>query len=1011
MEVDVASDDEESDEEASRGTKRVRPEDDRLSTIHEEPKLKRARTQEELSPQTQRTEQTFSASSSASVTTAVATPSEVLSTSAALLPVILTARKTLTKEEADSIISFSGAKEKPAARLIFGESQLEWPAGYALLLIPILPPVLEVLIKDCNAYLLNPIEERISVILLTPDSDRQQFTKGLIENQCNETATDADQEDEESTENCITTALMVAADWGDVSATRTLLDNGANPNAQNADNTTALMLAAARGHIRIVRMLIHHQRTNATLTNDYGFDALQYAALNGHADVCELLLNFGGATITWRTDSHPLLLAAKAGHTKVCKLLIERNVNVDLENSDRQTALILAAGSNHLECCRLLLEMGADPGHIDSDGDSPLSMVCVYGYLELFNLLIEKGAPVNSDRYTNTPLIYAAAKNHTDLILRLIDLKADLEASSGPENDTALSLACLNMHEEAALILLKAGADPYRQTNPFRTALAFAAQSGLVQALSFMLEQNPRPARKATIGYTALMLAIQSGHVDAAKLLLEAKTPVEVPNKNFSAFYPPLLNMLFIASPPNTLQLLDLLLKFGAPWNHTDSSGYDALMTAALCGDFDSIIMLLEHGAVIGQLNTFSASALQICADSFEEILDGPGVASPRANLLFNCFILMIEAARRQPDWISLRNITAKKLRHRLTRELLWQQTAWLPKDYKLPCVFDPEPMNRESLFQFIESLAKLDTQEWDIEDIEWQLQTLLIPLPIIDFLRPYFRALPALKDKLFVSLAAPQTQESLGRSLAIGMTATLERMLVEPHLISDSYDALGWNPAKSLLSMHATTNVSVIIDWGIHNESQMLMPAFETLFDSCLQFTLNCHQAPHLSLEFAPKSGVIATELMAKGVFPALAEAIDAGWRQSWRETCHQQSATMFLSSASASFGTDSNLADLNSGLEEFSLWDFLDPENSSSVSASAALSENQSDQLLQTFRTAMASIVDSPDIMMLPETTAEVAGVYADLMHRQVYMLAQFVREGAVTKAVAKKQAPALM
>ena len=103
-------------------------------------------------------------------------------------------------------------------------------------------------------------------------------------------------------------------------------------------------------------------------------------------------------------------------------------------------------------------------------------------------------------------------------------------------------------------------------------------------------------------------------------------------------------------------------------------------------------------------------------------------------------------------------------------------------------------------------------------------------------------------------------------------------------------------------------------------------------------------------------------------------------------------------------------NMECLNVG-EEFSFLDFLESDNSMYASVFTTLSERQSDQLFQRFRKAMASIVDSRNILVLPDATTEVAGISAELMHRQVYMLAQFAREGAVTKPAANKPASASM
>jgi ankyrin repeat protein len=74
--------------------------------------------------------------------------------------------------------------------------------------------------------------------------------------------------------------------------------------------------------------------------------------------------------------------------------------------------------------------------------------------------LIDAGADLNSeaeDRGT-TPLMDAAASGHTELIRHLIDLNAELEHMSR-DGQTAVVLAVGNGREDAAVVLIQAGAN------------------------------------------------------------------------------------------------------------------------------------------------------------------------------------------------------------------------------------------------------------------------------------------------------------------------------------------------------------------------------------------------------------------------------------------------------------------------------------------------------------------------------------------------------------------------
>lgn len=66
---------------------------------------------------------------------------------------------------------------------------------------------------------------------------------------------------------------------------------------------------------------------------------------------------------------------------------------------------------------------------------------------------------------------------------------------------------------------------------------------------------------------------------------------------------------------------------------------------------------------------------------------------------------------------------------------------------------------------------------------------------------------------------------------------------------------------------------------------------------------------------------------------------------------------------------------------------------ETSSNV-IDSSLSEQLSSQLLSAFREALATKVYSAELMQLPDGSAKEGALYADLMHRQLHMIMQFIR-----------------
>ena len=86
------------------------------------------------------------------------------------------------------------------------------------------------------------------------------------------------------------TALMRAADKGNLSAVRNLIAAGADVNRQDEDGETALMIAADDGYTEIVQALIA-AGANVNLRNDDGETALDIATEERHRHTAEVLRN------------------------------------------------------------------------------------------------------------------------------------------------------------------------------------------------------------------------------------------------------------------------------------------------------------------------------------------------------------------------------------------------------------------------------------------------------------------------------------------------------------------------------------------------------------------------------------------------------------------------------------------------------------------------------------------------------------------------------------------------
>ena len=87
---------------------------------------------------------------------------------------------------------------------------------------------------------------------------------------------------------------------------RFLIEQGASVNAVDNSGNLALHYAIREGRFDAVRLLLKH-RSNASICNDFGDDAIQTAALRGHASILEFLIQELMPAAQRRADAYSLI--------------------------------------------------------------------------------------------------------------------------------------------------------------------------------------------------------------------------------------------------------------------------------------------------------------------------------------------------------------------------------------------------------------------------------------------------------------------------------------------------------------------------------------------------------------------------------------------------------------------------------------------------------------------------------------------------------------------------------
>lgn len=153
------------------------------------------------------------------------------------------------------------------------------------------------------------------------------------------------------------TPLHWAAEDQNLEVMRTLLEAGADPDAQSVAGSTPL-LSAVR---------LETERT---------------------AEAVAILLEAGGdADAADRGGVTPLMKVAAGGDAVVVETLLDHGAQADRRSAIGDTALQLAAQRGHTEIVRLLLEAGADPESTNGSGRSARDAAAAAGHDEIVKLL------------------------------------------------------------------------------------------------------------------------------------------------------------------------------------------------------------------------------------------------------------------------------------------------------------------------------------------------------------------------------------------------------------------------------------------------------------------------------------------------------------------------------------------------------------------------------------------------------------------------------------------------
>jgi cytohesin len=449
------------------------------------------------------------------------------------------------------------------------------------------------------------------------------------------------------------TPLMLAALDGRLGFVRTLLNAGADPNAESKAlmlTLTPLSLASQQRHHAVADALIAAGAMAARTPLETGLalskavkenrldvvrsliaagadvnssagggDLLHTAAELGHVDMIRLLIR-AGADLAGRESFRgmsPLMVAAEHGQEAAVAALLAAGANVHSpvvqeslfrDHRHGSTALLLAARAGHAGVVRLLLAAGVNRNATNAEGRTAAELAAQSGHDEVIAVLADTMTPALRD----ARLVGAAAAGDAARVVALLREGAHPDASGRPLGERltrpALAHAAARGHLDAARALLAGGATVDARTpDDGKTPLMLAAAAGHAAVVRALLDAGANANSRADhrwhdAGKTPLILAAEAGKIEAARVLLDAGASVHVKDDlslcdhEHGPTGQTALGYAVRAEKPDP-ELVALLLDAGAFPDARDESGATPLIRAAWVAKVDVVRQLLAAGA------------------------------------------------------------------------------------------------------------------------------------------------------------------------------------------------------------------------------------------------------------------------------------------------------------------------------------------------------------------------------------------------------------------------------
>jgi len=229
------------------------------------------------------------------------------------------------------------------------------------------------------------------------------------------------------------TPLIIACQTGSAEIALYLLEHGAETNYICECSNTALYVATfsynRHNNINLMRSLLDHG-ANLNLLCQYRLSPLMVAAKDALEEITELFLEYGADLNIQDSDGNTALSMACIRNNQIIVDVLLKNdkVNLNLSTIDQFTPLMISCNNRFLQIASKLIEVGADITLKNNYHQTAFHLACYRNFMEIYDLFLNHTNKIDlldEDDYGFSPYFMIKINGNTKYFEKVIDYEMD----------------------------------------------------------------------------------------------------------------------------------------------------------------------------------------------------------------------------------------------------------------------------------------------------------------------------------------------------------------------------------------------------------------------------------------------------------------------------------------------------------------------------------------------------------------------------------------------------------